>query len=91
MAMASRWMGARYNKPDATLFDYDVYNFCSDGDLMEGVASEAASLAGHLGLSNLCWVYDDNKITIEGDTPLAFSEDVGKRFQAYQWNVPSHQ
>ncbi len=87
MAMASRWMGAHYNKPGATLFDYDVYNFCSDGDLMEGVASEAASLGGHLGLSNLCWVYDDNKITIEGDTPLAFSEDVGKRFEAYQWNV----
>ena len=87
MAMASRWLGARYNKPGATVFDFDVYNFCSDGDLMEGVASEAASLAGHLGLSNLCWVYDDNKITIEGDTPLAFSEDVGKRFEAYQWNV----
>ena len=87
MAMASRWMGARYNKLGATVFDYDVYNFCSDGDLMEGVASEAASLGGHLGLSNLCWIYDDNKITIEGDTPLAFSEDVGKRFEAYQWNV----
>ena len=87
MAMASRWMGARYNKPGATVFDFDVYNFCSDGDLMEGVASEAASLGGHLGLSNLCWIYDDNKITIEGDTPLAFSEDVGKRFDAYQWNV----
>ena len=86
MAMASRWMGARYNKT-ATIFDYNVYNFCSDGDLMEGVASEAASLAGHLGLSNLCWIYDDNKITIEGDTPLAFSEDVGRRFQSYQWNV----
>ena len=86
MAMASRWLGARYNKT-ATVFDYNVYNFCSDGDLMEGVASEAASLAGHLGLANLCWIYDDNKITIEGDTPLAFSEDVGKRFQAYHWNV----
>ena len=86
MAMASRWLGARYNKT-ATIFDYNVYNFCSDGDLMEGVASEAASLAGHLGLANLCWIYDDNKITIEGDTPLAFSEDVGKRFQAYHWNV----
>ncbi len=87
MATASRWLGARYNKPGATIFDYNVYNFCSDGDLMEGVASEVASLAGHLGLSNLCWVYDDNKITIEGDTPLAFSEDVGKRFEAYHWNV----
>ena len=87
MAMASRWLGARYNKPGATVFDFDVYNFCSDGDLMEGVASEAASLGGHLGLSNLCWIYDDNKITIEGDTPLAFTEDVGRRFEAYQWNV----
>ena len=86
MAMASRWLGATYNK-GATLFDYNVYNFCSDGDLMEGVASEAASLAGHLGLSNLCWIYDDNKITIEGDTPLAFSENVGERFEAYGWNV----
>ena len=87
MAMAGRWLGATYNKPGATVFDYDVYAFCSDGDLMEGVASEAASLAGHLGLGNLCWLYDDNKITIEGDTPLAFSEDVAKRFEAYQWNV----
>ena len=87
MAMAGRWLAATYNKPGTTVFDYDVYTFCSDGDLMEGVASEAASLAGHLGLSNLCWVYDDNKITIEGDTPLAFSEDVAKRFAAYQWNV----
>ncbi len=86
IAMASRWLGATYNK-GATLFDYNVYNFCSDGDLMEGVASEAASLAGHLGLSNLCWIYDDNKITIEGDTPLAFSENVGERFEAYGWNV----
>ena len=84
IAMASRWMGATYGDK---LFDYNVYNFCSDGDLMEGVASEAASLAGHLGLANLCWVYDDNKITIEGDTPLAFSENVGERFEAYGWNV----
>jgi transketolase len=87
MAMAPRWLGAHYNTPDATLFDYDVYTFCSDGDMMEGVASEAASLAGHLGLSNLCWIYDSNDITIEGNTPLAFSEDVGKRFEAYHWNV----
>ena len=87
MAMAPRWLGAHYNKPDAALFDYDVYTMCSDGDLMEGVASEAASLAGSLGLSNLCWIYDDNSITIEGGTPLAFREDVGRRFEAYQWNV----
>jgi transketolase len=87
MAMASRWLGARYNKPDATLFDYNVYNFCSDGDLMEGVSSEAGGRGGRGGRSNLCWVYDDNSITIEGDTPLAFSEDVGARFAAYGWNV----
>ncbi len=87
MAMAGRWLAATYNKGGAAIFDYDVYTFCSDGDLMEGVSAEAASLAGHLGLANLCWLYDDNKITIEGDTPLAFSEDVAKRFEAYQWNV----
>lgn len=87
MAIASRWLGAHYNCPDAKLFDYDVYALCSDGDLMEGVASEAASLAGHLQLSNLCWIYDSNHITIEGDTRLAFSEDVGKRFEAYHWRV----
>jgi transketolase len=87
MAIASRWLGARYNRPGAALFDYDVYALCSDGDLMEGVASEAASLAGHLGLANLCWIYDSNHITIEGRTDLAFSEDVGQRFEAYQWNV----
>ena len=74
-------MGARYNKPDATLFDYDVYVIASDGDMMEGVASEAASIAGHLGLSNLCWIYDNNTITIEGHTELAFSEDVASRFK----------
>lgn len=84
MAMAPRWLGARYGK---TLFDYNVYVICSDGDLMEGVASEAASLAGHLGLSNLLWIYDSNTISIEGHTDLAFSEDVAKRFEAYKWNV----
>ncbi|MDZ4779016.1 MAG: transketolase [Planctomycetia bacterium] len=87
MALASRWLAARYNKPGFKLFDYNVYVLCSDGDLMEGVASEAASLAGHLQLSNLCWIYDDNKITIEGETHLAFSEDVGKRFEGYGWEV----
>ena len=87
MAIASRWMGARYNAPGRTLFDYDVYTLCGDGDLMEGVASEAASLAGHLGLANLCWVYDDNGITIEGHTDLAFTEDVGRRFEAMGWRV----
>ena len=69
------------------LFDYDVYAVCSDGDLMEGVACEAASLAGHLKLDNLCWLYDDNHITIEGDTDLAFSENVGERFEGLGWNV----
>ena len=87
MALASEWLGARYNKPGFDLFDYNVYNQCSDGDLMEGVSSEAASLAGHLKLANLCWIYDDNSITIEGGTDLAFSEDVGTRFQGLGWNV----
>ena len=87
MAMASRWLAAHYNRPDFTLFDYAVYVICSDGDMMEGVASEAASLAGHLGLSNLCWIYDSNTVTIEGHTDLAFSEDVETRFKGYRWNV----
>ena len=87
MAIAARELASRYNRDDATLFDYDVYTLCSDGDMMEGVSSEAASLAGHLGLANLCWLYDSNKITIEGSTDLAFSEDVGTRFEGYHWNV----
>jgi len=87
MAMASRWLAARYNQPGYELFDYDVYVLCGDGDLMEGVASEAASLAGHLRLANLCWIYDSNRISIEGSTDLAFSEDTGARFAAYGWNV----
>ncbi len=87
MAMAPLWLGSRYNKDGAAIFDYSVYAICSDGDLMEGVASEAASLAGHLGLSNLCWIYDSNTISIEGHTDLAFSEDVARRFEAYKWNV----
>jgi transketolase len=87
MAIAERWLAARYNKDGYTLFDHDVYTVCGDGDMMEGVASEAASLAGHLKLSNLCWIYDSNHISIEGGTDLAFDEDVGLRFQAYGWNV----
>ena len=87
MAIASRWLAARYNTPQFPLFDFKVYTTCSDGDLMEGVASEAASLAGHLGLANLCWIYDNNTITIEGHTDLAFSEDVESRFKGYRWNV----
>jgi len=87
MAIASQWLAARYNRPGFTLFDYDVYAMCSDGDVMEGVGYEAASLAGHLRLSNLCWIYDDNGITIEGRTDLAFSEDVARRFEGLGWRV----
>ena len=87
MAIAQQWMAERYNKPGFTLFDYKVYVFCSDGDLMEGVSQEAASLAGHLKLPNLLWLYDDNKITIEGETDLAFNDDVARRFEAYGWHV----
>jgi transketolase len=87
MAIAARWLGAHFNRGEAVLFDYDVYALCSDGDMMEGVTSEAASLAGHLGLANLCWIYDNNGITIEGGTALAFSESVPERFRAYGWQV----
>ena len=87
MAIASRWLASTFNRDGFTLFDNDVYVICSDGDLMEGVASEAASLAGHLRLSNLCWVYDSNSITIEGGTDLAFDEDVAKRFESYGWKT----
>ncbi|MEX0938987.1 MAG: transketolase [Pirellulales bacterium] len=87
MAIAQRWLAARYNRPGLSLFDYNVYVMCSDGDLMEGVGCEAASIAGHLKLSNLCWIYDDNKITIEGHTDLAFTEDVPTRFRGLGWNV----
>jgi transketolase len=87
MAIASRWMAARYNQPGFEIFDFNVYALCGDGDMMEGVSGEAASLAGHLKLSNLCWIYDDNRITIEGHTSLSFSEDVAKRFMGYGWNV----
>ncbi|MEI9965612.1 MAG: hypothetical protein WDM92_14025 [Caulobacteraceae bacterium] len=85
MAMAQRWLAAHYNRPGQAVFDYNVYAICSDGDLMEGVASEAASIAGHLKLSNLCWIYDDNTVTIEGHTELAFTENVAKRFEGYGW------
>ena len=87
MALASRWLAQHFNRPDFVMFDFHVYAFCSDGDMMEGVSSEAASLAGHLGLGNLCWIYDSNRITIEGKTDLAFSEDVLARFRAYGWTV----
>jgi transketolase len=87
MAIAQRWLAAHFNRPDFELFDYNIYAMCSDGDMMEGLSHEAASLAGHLKLSNLCWIYDDNHITIEGHTELAFDENVGTRFKGYGWNV----
>lgn len=87
MAMAAKWLGAHFNRPGFELFSYNNYAFCSDGDLMEGVGSEAASLAGHLKLSNLCWVYDNNRITLDGPADWSFTEDVGERFRAYGWNV----
>jgi transketolase len=87
MAIAEKWLANHYNRPGFPIFDYAIYVVCGDGCLMEGVGSEAASLAGHLGLDNLCWVYDNNHITIEGQTSLAFTEDVAARFLAYGWNV----
>jgi len=87
MAIAGKWLAARYNRPGFSLFDYNVYAICGDGDMMEGVASEAASLAGHLKLSNLCWIYDNNKVTLDGPASWSFNEDVGKRFEAYGWRV----
>ncbi|MBV9239245.1 MAG: transketolase [Xanthobacteraceae bacterium] len=87
MAMAQKWLAARYNKPSFPIFDYNIYTICGDGDMMEGIASEAASLAGHLQLDNLCWIYDNNHITIEGKTEITFTEDIASRFRAYGWNV----
>jgi transketolase len=87
MAIAERWLAATYNRPGFDLFDYRVYALCGDGCVMEGVASEAASLAAHLKLSKLCWIYDNNHVTIEGHTRLAFTEDVASRFLGYGWHV----
>jgi transketolase len=87
MAIASRWLAGYFNRPGFELFSYDVYAICGDGDLMEGVASEAASVAGHLQLPNLCWIYDSNHISIDGSTDLAFTENVGRRFEGYGWRV----
>ena len=87
MAMAAQWLAARYNRPGFEVFNYNVFVICSDGDMMEGIASEAASLAGHLKLPNLCWIYDNNHVTLDGPSSWSFSEDVGKRFSAYGWNV----
>ena len=87
MAIAQKWLASRYNRPGFDIFDYNIYAVCGDGCMMEGIGSEAASLAAHLGLDNLCWVFDNNHITIEGDTRIAFTEDVAARFLAYGWNV----
>jgi transketolase len=87
MAIAEKWLANRYNRPGFPIFDYRIYSVCGDGCMMEGISSEAASLAGHLGLDNLCWIYDNNHITIEGHTNITFSEDVAMRFLAYGWHV----
>jgi transketolase len=87
MAIAAQWLAANFNRPGFEIFNYNVYAFCGDGDLMEGVGSEAASLAGHLKLPNLCWVYDNNRVTLDGPADASFTEDVGKRFDGYGWNV----
>ncbi|MDB5454670.1 MAG: transketolase, partial [Caulobacter sp.] len=87
MALAERWLAAHFNRDDAVLFDHDVYALCGDGDMMEGVSGEAASLAGHWKLSNLCWIYDSNTISIEGHTSLAFTENVAERFRGYGWKT----
>src|SRR5579864_6529987 len=87
MAIASKWLSENYNKPGFEIFDFNVYAVCGDGDMMEGVCCEAASLAGHLKLSNLCWIYDNNRVTLDGPAEWSFSEDVGTRFAGYGWNV----
>ena len=89
MAIAQKWLASHYNRPGFEIFDYNIYAVCGDGCMMEGISSEAASLAGHLGLDNLCWIYDNNRITIEGNTNITFTEDVAARFLAYGWNVLS--
>src|SRR5277367_390330 len=86
-AIAERWLAAYFNRPGLELFNYNIWVFCGDGDMMEGISSEAASTAGHLKLSNVCWIYDNNHITIEGNTNLAYDEDVAARFLAYGWDV----
>ncbi len=87
MAIAGKWLAENYNRPGFDIFNFNVYAICGDGDLMEGVASEAASLAGHLKLSNLCWIYDNNRVTLDGPAEWSFSEDVMTRFKGYGWNV----
>ena len=85
MAIAEKWLANRYNRPGFEIFDYNIYAVCGDGCMMEGIGSEAASLAGHLGLDNLCWIYDNNHITIEGNTRITFTEDIAARFLGYGW------
>src|SRR5438876_3998461 len=87
MAIAQKWLASRYNRPGFGMVDYDIYGDCGGGCLMEGVGSEAASLAGHLRLDNLCWIYDNNRISLAGSTRLTFTEDVAARFLAYGWNI----
>jgi transketolase len=87
MAIGQKWLAAHFNRPGFDIFDYNIYAVCGDGCMMEGIASEAASLAAHLGLDNLCWIYDNNHITIEGNTRIAFTEDIATRFLGYGWNV----
>src|SRR5262249_21162375 len=87
MAIGERWMASHFNRPGFEMIDFNVYAICGDGCMMEGISGEAASLAGHLQLSNLCWGYDNNKITVQGHNELAFSEDVATRFLGYGWNV----
>src|SRR6516225_7253767 len=87
MAIAGRWQAAHFNKPGLEMIDFNIYALCGDGCMMEGISAEAASLAGHLALPNLCWIYDNNHITIEGNTALAFSDDIATRFIGHGWNV----
>ena len=87
MAIAGKWYSARYDRDETSLFGFDTYVICSDGDLMEGIGCEAASVAGHLKLSNLCWIYDDNNITIEGECDLAYSEDVATKYEGLGWHT----
>jgi transketolase len=87
MAIARKWLASRYNQPGLDLFDYNIYTVCGDGDLMEGIGSEAASLAGHLALDDLCWIYDNNHVSLDGNTNVTFTEDVAARFRGYRWNV----
>src|SRR6201990_69702 len=87
MAIGEKWLANHFNRPGFDVFDYNIYAVCGDGCMMEGIGSEAASLAGHLQLDNLCWIYDNNHITIEGNTRIAFTEDISARFLGYGWNV----